>query len=225
MPIEFRCRQCGKLLRTNDDTAGRQAQCPGCGAIGTVPSSTAPSQPPSPPLPLPDLGYELAAGPTIPRPDAPENPYRSPATPTFKPRPGESKFLAQQRVAGPATALMVTAILGILANLAVALLYGIVLAVSVNGHIREIDRHQDPAQLALGSGILVAAGVFGVVVGVLALFGAIRMKKLESYVLSIVTTILVMIPCISPCSLLGLPFGIWALVVLSDQSVKSAFRS
>ncbi len=30
MPIEFRCLQCGKLLRTGDDTAGKQAKCPEC---------------------------------------------------------------------------------------------------------------------------------------------------------------------------------------------------
>jgi phage FluMu protein Com len=38
MPIEFRCQQCGKLLRTPDETAGRQARCPECGAINVVPA-------------------------------------------------------------------------------------------------------------------------------------------------------------------------------------------
>ena len=36
--------------------------------------------------------------------------------------------------------------------------------------------------------------------------------------------IVAMIPRISPCCLLGLPFGIWALVVLSNGTVKAAFR-
>jgi len=39
MAIEFRCTQCGKLLRTGDDTAGRQAKCPECGAVSTIPSA------------------------------------------------------------------------------------------------------------------------------------------------------------------------------------------
>ncbi len=39
MAIEFRCPQCGKLLRTGDDTAGRQAKCPECGAVSTIPSA------------------------------------------------------------------------------------------------------------------------------------------------------------------------------------------
>lgn len=37
MPIDFRCPQCGKLLRTPDDSAGKQARCPQCSAILKVP--------------------------------------------------------------------------------------------------------------------------------------------------------------------------------------------
>jgi hypothetical protein len=49
MPIEFRCSHCGKLLRTADGTAGRQAQCPECGTIGTVPGGPTPASPTPPP--------------------------------------------------------------------------------------------------------------------------------------------------------------------------------
>jgi hypothetical protein len=37
-------------------------------------------------------------------------------------------------------------------------------------------------------------------------------------------SIIAMIPCVSPCCLLGLPIGIWALVVLMKPEVKSAFH-
>ena len=43
MPIEFPCSGCQRLLRTADDTAGKQARCPECGQIQTVPSANAPS--------------------------------------------------------------------------------------------------------------------------------------------------------------------------------------
>ncbi len=54
MAIEFRCTDCGKLLRTGDDTAGRQAKCPECGTVMTIPAaapsdSMPPPQPPTPP--------------------------------------------------------------------------------------------------------------------------------------------------------------------------------
>ncbi len=39
MPIEFRCGQCGKLLRTGDETAGKQAKCPSCGSVQPIPAA------------------------------------------------------------------------------------------------------------------------------------------------------------------------------------------
>ena len=39
MPIEFRCGQCGKLLRTGDETAGKRAKCPSCGTVQPVPAA------------------------------------------------------------------------------------------------------------------------------------------------------------------------------------------
>jgi hypothetical protein len=56
------------------------------------------------------------------------------------------------------------------------------------------------------------------------LLGAWNMKWLQGYALSVVAAILAVIPCTSPCYMLGLPFGIWALVVLNDPLVKAAFR-
>jgi hypothetical protein len=50
------------------------------------------------------------------------------------------------------------------------------------------------------------------------------MRKLESFGLCMTASILAMIPCLSPCCILGLPFGIWALVVLNKPEVKSAFQ-
>ncbi|MGC1272859.1 MAG: zinc ribbon domain-containing protein [Planctomycetaceae bacterium] len=37
--IEFRCRTCGKLLRTGEENAGRPAACPACGDSVQVPTS------------------------------------------------------------------------------------------------------------------------------------------------------------------------------------------
>lgn len=41
MAIEFNCKFCGKILRTGDDKAGRQAKCPSCGETILVPDSSA----------------------------------------------------------------------------------------------------------------------------------------------------------------------------------------
>lgn len=51
MPIEFRCAKCSKLLRTPDDTAGKQAKCPECGEVTTIPSpGVLPPLPPGDPV-------------------------------------------------------------------------------------------------------------------------------------------------------------------------------
>src|SRR5262245_44579204 len=41
MPIEFRCTGCNRLLRTADDSAGKQAKCPSCGATVPIPGPAA----------------------------------------------------------------------------------------------------------------------------------------------------------------------------------------
>lgn len=61
------------------------------------------------------------------------------------------------------------------------------------------------------------------VVGVVITMGALKMKSLKSYGFSMTASILAMIPCLSSCCFVGLPIGIWALVVLLDQNVKQAF--
>ncbi len=38
MAIEFRCSQCNMLLRTANETVGKQAKCPQCGTLTTVPA-------------------------------------------------------------------------------------------------------------------------------------------------------------------------------------------
>ena len=76
MSIEFRCPQCGKLLRTDDDTAGKQAQCPECNAIVPIPvpgsfpganqaESGNPYQSPQPFAPLPRNQPQGEIAPTV----------------------------------------------------------------------------------------------------------------------------------------------------------------
>lgn len=65
MPIEFNCSSCGRRLRVGDDAGGRQAKCPFCGMVSTVPVVLAAEPPPSP------GGGPSVAGPSPPGPPAP----------------------------------------------------------------------------------------------------------------------------------------------------------
>jgi len=84
MAIEFRCTECNKLLRTGDDTAGKQAKCPECGAVVNIPAGGAASvsggaNAPPPQEPFGSSGSPFGPGGPIPEPGGdPQNPYRSP---------------------------------------------------------------------------------------------------------------------------------------------------
>lgn len=57
------------------------------------------------------------------------------------------------------------------------------------------------------------------------LYGAIQMMRLRSYPIAFSAAVVATIPMLGPCCILGIPFGIWALVVLAKPEVKRAFES
>lgn len=76
MAIEFRCTQCGSLLRTPDETAGKMAKCPSCGLVLPIPTAATTASPPV----QPTAGNPFAApGPAPSFPSQTDNPYQSPA--------------------------------------------------------------------------------------------------------------------------------------------------
>jgi hypothetical protein len=66
--------------------------------------------------------------------------------------------------------------------------------------------------------------IIGLVANALIIFGAISMMNVQRYGLAITAAILTMLPITSPCCLIGLPAGIWALVALTRPGVSEAFR-
>ena len=69
----------------------------------------------------------------------------------------------------------------------------------------------------------VELGLLGFASGLIVLAGAISMMQLRWYPLAIIASVLAMIPVVSPCCLLGLPFGIWSLIVLMQPDVRQSF--
>jgi hypothetical protein len=82
-------------------------------------------------------------------------------------------------------------------------------------------------QGAGGGAVNGAANIVGAIVGVACdlfiIFGAMKMQKLQSYGLAMAAAIVAIVPCFSPCCIVGIPFGIWALIVLLKPEVKVAF--
>jgi len=126
---------------------------------------------------------------------------------------------AAELVKGPATGLIVVAVVG-----AIGQVVGIVFNLAGASFM---PRHQMPSEawVNMFSGTIgVISGVIGILLSGLIFIGAMKMKKLESHGLAVAASIVAMIPCLSPCCLLGLPIGIWAAVVLFKPEVKSAFH-
>ncbi len=210
MPVEFQCRECGRQLRVPDETVGKKARCPECGTIQEVVAGSSPFSDAVQEIP-PKADEFPSFRPSFVPAAGGENPYQSPqmtggasAASGFLPR---EVILA--RVQGPAIALLVTAIVSLLLMVAGSVL-----------QIVFVFAEEGPTNEAVGNiGVMLVLVVF---YGVM-LLGAIRMRKLKSYGLSIVAAALAMVPC-SGCCMITLPIGIWALVVLLDQRVRSAFE-
>jgi len=58
--------------------------------------------------------------------------------------------------------------------------------------------------------------------GAVIVYSVMRMKELENYKWSVISSILAILP-VSPGCVLGVPFGIWALSVLLRKEVRKAF--
>jgi phage FluMu protein Com len=236
MPIEFRCGQCGRLLKTPDDTAGRQAQCPACGSLSTVPGAQEPQAPP-PPLPAegppaPGTWVEpVAAGgsPTGPSPTGPAGagvPYATPFAGDSAQASALSRQFAADRVSGPATALTVVAWLNLILSLLLIVCAIVILAAGPHfGGKHQIWPPPNQGDLTFQAISWLVSGPIAIAVSIFLLIGAAKMRRLESYGLALATAIIAVVPCTAPCCIVGMGFGIWALVVLCDANVKSAFRT
>src|SRR5262249_60589157 len=55
------------------------------------------------------------------------------------------------------------------------------------------------------------------------LFGAVQMRGLQSLAFSRIACVLALIPCLGPCFIIGVPFGIWGLIALTHPTLNPAF--
>jgi len=140
---------------------------------------------------------------------------------------GPNRAYAAAKVNAPGIALMVIGGIGILWHLLMLGLNLLGTGLSMPGMMGgEQDAAQRMAQ-AMGGAFGIVLGVIGIGVSALVLFGGMKMRTLSGYGLALAAAILALIPgltCHCCCfGLPGLPFGVWALVVLLDNNVKASF--
>jgi hypothetical protein len=133
---------------------------------------------------------------------------------------------AREQVSVPAILLMVAGGLGV----AYALLSIVTNLVGGGAQQEQLNQMLSDPNIPEGAKSVVAAmtkfGILGPIIVLLAngfvFFGALKMKSLESYGLAMAASIIAIIPC-CPCGCIGIPIGIWSLIVLNKPEVKSSF--
>jgi hypothetical protein len=140
--------------------------------------------------------------------------------------PEFAQMRAREMVQGPATGLIVTSVLGI-----IAVLTGLAFTLVGNtfqpppGDVPEEFRQwMEMAQRLQSPAFAIADALIKLAIAGITLLAATRMRNLQSFPLVVTATILTAFPCTSPCCCIGLPVGIWVLVVLFKPEVRSAFR-
>jgi uncharacterized protein (TIGR03067 family) len=133
----------------------------------------------------------------------------------------DSREQALRQVRGPATGLLITGIL----NWVVLVFSMFVLVPVMLANVQGVPMGHNAFQRypSTGLAVVLALALLAVVFGtsIVIIVAALKMKRLQAYWLAVVVSLLVII--LSPSNLVGLPIGIWALVVLSQAEVRAAF--
>jgi hypothetical protein len=153
------------------------------------------------------------------------NPYSSPSAVSEHYLPPNS--FALDAVRGPATGLLVVSCVW-LVILCASLLINVVMTILVlTGNIPGAERNLNP-NVGPAEMLTVVPGIMGAVLQLglhsLVLYGALQMRKLRSIGFAYAAAIISCIPFCSGCYLIGIPFGVWALVTLNKPEVSGSFR-
>lgn len=208
MPISVSCPSCGHEYNVKDEAAGKKFKCKECEAIVEVPDGDShtddslAAQHDDADDPFSNLDFGSPAPAAAPAPQRRSSSQRA-----------VDPSSTLDRLAGPAVGMMVTAGIGMLFTLGLGALMIFALLAAPGGQ-------QEGA--IVGIAINGVALMFGMVMLILVMYGAFKMKNGESYGLAMAASIIAAVPCLAPC--ICMPFGIWGIVVLVDDDVKSAFR-
>jgi hypothetical protein len=227
MASTFECPKCGRELKVPDELLGKKVKCPACQSVfitAAEPAAPPPVAPQSQEVTSPATSgvYEEPAveEPPRKRPRRWEDDYED----QDYGRPRSRRRRAQSSVTPPAIALMVVGAIYVCVNLGVLVLRIINFSSVINqpppfgaGDPASVTQFKFGVYLGFGIELL------GLLLGGLIILGAIQMKNLSSFSLAMTASIVAMIPC-HYCCLLGIPFGIWSLIVLLSEDVKSSFR-
>jgi hypothetical protein len=152
----------------------------------------------------------------------PRNPYQSPF---FGPEIAPKQSIRETvrgKVMAPAIFLLVVSLLGIAFSI-----FNCVFAMIADPPTIDPNAPEFLREMQLNTVGPVAAVVQGLFVALntVILVGAIQMMRFRWWPWALTASILAMINFGTCCCVLGLPAGIWSLIVLFSQDVRTAFKT
>jgi phage FluMu protein Com len=247
MPISMTCSNCNKTLKVPDDLAGKKVRCPACKTVLAVPVpeedvEAIEEEAPPPKKPSNAIKPEKALPPNRRNDDDDDEEERDDEEEDDRPRRKKkrrddddddedldvrrkgksSRSYALGRTAGPGICLMVCGGLGTLLFIVATILNFLGMAMMPELGRAQAAAGQNVAAYNVGQ---ILGSVFMITLNAAVGYGGYQIMTLSNYRSAMSVAIIAMIPICSPCYILGIPFGIWALVVLLDPRVKKAFRS
>ena len=207
MSIDVTCSGCGKAYAVPDERAGQRFKCKACGTAVSVPADEWGN----------DFTGNAAFGGNAAGFADPQNPYAAPITSG----PGGHRI-------SKAEALSKTKIcaifLFIITGLSVVhhLFVGISTLIMVIANPAVMNQNPETTGQVVGG---LAGGSIGIIMDILVITGAYNLMGLKKRSMALTGAIIACIPCCGPCFVLGIPFGIWALVLINSQEIKPHFES
>jgi hypothetical protein len=231
MPIEAICPSCKQKLKVPDALVGKKVRCQKCNSVFTAEEEIEMEVVEEPPESI-----EVVEGP--PKAKREERPPRVldeeeeeelDDEPRERRRPRRRKRRRRSSIAEkvriPALLLYITGFVGAGVNL-IWVIFRIVSVIMLSSSLPAGAPGAQPGQ-ATG---YIAGSIVGVIVQLCVAFvwsalvvkGAQSMSSLQGYSSAIAGCVIAMLPCGCGC-FMGLPIGIWGLVVLTQEDVKRAF--
>lgn len=225
--IEINCPSCQQKLRVSSSFAGKQVRCPKCLTVFAASAGETSITAQPPPMPA-----QASLPPVNPfdEDDANEERYRRRSR-RAQDEDDEDNYDDDRPIRrrkgyqggglmAAAICILIVAVLGLGINL-----FGAIWAVA--GPPAAIDPNDPPFLQKFQEG---SKGPFAAVIqatlavlSLITVIGAIQMMRRKSWGLALAASIISCVNFGNCCCVLGLPFGIWGIILLSNQEVKDAF--
>lgn len=198
MSFAMPCPNCEKVLDLDDEAKTWRVSCPRCGT-------------------------KFIANETDRSPEEIEELRRQESDESRHGMKRPRSETAREEVAGPATAMMVLGWLSVVPGIlliAIAVLFAVLFADNAAFHKAEKTTREE---ILLVAGLQLFQGLGGVVTGTVMLIGSRKMTRFEGLGWIRVAAVLGMLPLVSGCCFLGIPFGIWTLNILNQPHIRERF--